>query len=72
MLSCLVVRIFHVVFLLLAGKLRLSTEATSIVAEQSGNLALIEGRGLRQSNFSMRPCALVLVPYMHNNGRSPV
>jgi hypothetical protein len=43
MLRRLVVGVFHVVFLMLAGKLRLSTKAASIVAERRVNVVLIEG-----------------------------
>jgi hypothetical protein len=48
---------------MLADKLRLYAQATSIVAEQSANLVLIErARPMLQFKFSTRPCALVSVP----------
>ena len=52
MLGCLVVFVFHVILLKLADRLRLATEATSIMAKQSVDLVLIEdGLSALQSKF---------------------
>jgi hypothetical protein len=56
---------------MLAEKLRLCAEATSIVAEQSANLVLIErARRMLQFKFSTRPCALVSVPQIRIKRRA--
>ena len=50
---------------MLADKLRLYVQATSIVAEQSAYLVLIEGaRPIRRFKFLTCPCALAAVPQL--------